>query len=196
MISGAGSKHQRPIVPMIGVTSSFIHRATRMQGVALFLFSSTNAVPKSVNERNKEMAEAVKTAIARPRTPSCKLIECEFPALAALNKLGDGSRRSAMDADDANLEASLVIAKSFLPPPFGPGKVWVIPSRSSTERMKSNMKKKWSSVHSLTEGLPPVKSRDVCVLVSPSSSTDYDAAARLVANGNAVVVVNGQAKVL
>lgn len=171
-------------------------RVSRLQGAALFLFSSPNAVPKSANARNKEMAEAVKTAISRPRTPSCKLIECEFPALAALNKLGDGSLRSAMEADDANLEASLVIANSFLPAPFGPGKVWMVPSRSSTERMKSKMKQKWKNgFHSLADGLPPVKSRDVCVFVSPSSSTDYDAAARLTANGNAVVLVNGQAKV-
>jgi hypothetical protein len=174
---------------------SVIERAGRRHPTKLAWFAGNTAVPKSVNARNKEMADSVKAAIANPRVPSCKLIECEFPALAALNKLGDGSLRSAIEADDANIEASLVIARSFLPAPFGPGKVWMVPSRSSSERMKSLLKQKWNSVHDLSQGTPPVKSRDVCIFVSPSSPADYDAAASLTANGNAVVVVNGQAKV-
>jgi hypothetical protein len=169
--------------------------------------NSNMVVPRSIAARNEEMARAVRAAISNPRVPSCRLIECEFPALAALNKMGDGSSRSAMDVDDANLAAALTIARSFLLPVvpfFSPPKVWVIPSRSSSQRIQSALTKQWKrdAVHFLgnsnnndTGGLPPVKSRDVCIFVAPSSSTDYDVAKRLTANGNVVVVVNGQAKV-
>jgi len=40
----------------------------------------------------------------RPRNPSFPLIELEFPPLTQLNKLGDGSLRSALDVDDANIK--------------------------------------------------------------------------------------------
>jgi hypothetical protein len=141
----------------------------------------------------------VKAAMANPLVPSCRCIECEFPALAALNKLGDGSLRSAMLVDDANLAAALSIAKSFLPYPFGPPKVWLVPSRSSSQRLQSAVTKQWprDGVHLFDTDGPflPVKSRDVCIFVSPSNSADYETVKRLTTNGNVVVAVNGQAKV-
>ena len=43
---------------------------------------------------------SIKAAIEKPKTPSFPLIECEFPPLESLNKLGDGSLRSANQVDD------------------------------------------------------------------------------------------------
>ena len=51
--------------------------------------------PKSDNQA----ISALKAAIANPKTKSFPLIECEFPPLVALNKLGDGSMRSANEVD-------------------------------------------------------------------------------------------------
>jgi hypothetical protein len=175
--------------------------ATRLSFI-LFPLGRTDAaavVPTTVAVRNRDMADAVKAAMANPLVPSCRCIECEFPALAALNKLGDGSLRSAMLVDDANLAAALSIAKSFLPYPFGPPKVWLVPSRSSSQRLQSAVTKQWprDGVHLFDTDGPflPVKSRDVCIFVSPSNSADYETVKRLTTNGNVVVVVNGQAKV-
>ena len=158
-------------------------------------FAPSSSIPRSEAARNQAMASAVKASISSPRAPSCKLIECEFPALSALNKLGDGSLQSAMQADQANLEASLSIARSFLPPPLGPRNVWMVASSSASQRTFAAMSQRWKLTHSLANGLPPLKSRDVYIFVTPSSSSDYNAAQRLAANGNAVVVVNGMSKV-
>jgi hypothetical protein len=50
--------------------------------------------------RDNLAIDSIKKAIERPKTPSFPLIECEFPPLASLNKLGDGSLRSANQVDD------------------------------------------------------------------------------------------------
>jgi hypothetical protein len=61
------------------------------------VFGRTDAeVPTTVAVRNRDRADAVKAAMANPLVLSCRCIRCEFPALAALNKLGNGSSRSAM----------------------------------------------------------------------------------------------------
>jgi hypothetical protein len=55
------------------------------------------------NGRDNQGISAIKAAIAKPKTKSFPLIECEFPPLAALNKLGDGSMRSANEVDMVRL---------------------------------------------------------------------------------------------
>lgn len=44
-----------------------------------------------------ETSNGIKAAIKKPR--EIPLIECEFPPLGALNKLGDGSLRSSLEAE-------------------------------------------------------------------------------------------------
>ena len=51
-------------------------------------------------ERDKQAIESIKAAINKPKTKSYPLIECEFPPLTELNKLGDGSLRSANQVND------------------------------------------------------------------------------------------------
>lgn len=50
--------------------------------------------------RDKQAIESIKAAINKPKTKSYPLIECEFPPLTELNKLGDGSLRSANQVND------------------------------------------------------------------------------------------------
>jgi hypothetical protein len=140
---------------------------------------------------------AAKAAIASPRTPSCPLIECEFPPLVALNKLGDGSLQSANQVDKANLDFSVKLLRSIAPLPMMGPQTSLLLSSTATNSFLGRAQKAFQggTVHSLKDGLPTVKAREVFVLVAPSVTRDYDAARRLVSNGNTVVLVNGFAKV-
>jgi len=159
-------------------------------------------IPKSPRERNQQVVQAVQAALRSPRTPSFRLIECEFPAVAQLNKLGDGSLRSATAVEDANLETAQALVRALsplLPGVFGP-LVWLLTSTAATNSLQTKADKVAKAAggnhHSLKRGLPAgVKSRDVCVLVTPSNGQDYEWAKRIANNGNSVVLINGFAKV-
>lgn len=147
---------------------------------------------------------AVRAAVQSPRTPSLRLIECEFPAAAQLNKLGDGSLRSAQAVDEANLETAQTLVRALSSPldnllgssgRSGGPMVWLVRSSAASPHTSNSKDRNDRNVHSLRNGLPPVKSRDVCVLLAPCNRSDFEAAKRLAANGNAVVLVNGFAKV-
>lgn len=62
--------------------------------------SSSVSIPSSPAARDSQAINAIKAAIDSPKDPSFPLIECEFPALQALNKLGDGSLRSTLEAEE------------------------------------------------------------------------------------------------
>lgn len=174
--------------------------ASSNASVGTFTFSATNTHNLTqLKYRNQQVIKAARSALASPRTPSFKLIECEFPAVAALNKLGDGSLRSANEVDDANLATAKAIVQSIssVIPGLGPA-VWLLTSTAAgpafIKKATESTTKVPSYVHNLKEGLPAIKSRDVCVLVAPCNSQDYAAAQRLAINGNAVILVNGFAK--
>ena len=57
--------------------------------------------------RDTQAISAVKAAISKPKTRGYPLIECEFPPLKELNKLGDGSMRSANEVDQVRHVARL-----------------------------------------------------------------------------------------
>lgn len=148
--------------------------------------------------RDNQAISATKAAIASPRTPSCALIECEFPPLGSLNKLGDGSLSSANQVDQANLDFAVKLLRSLAPLPILGPNTRLLVSSTATNSFLDRAKELFQggTVHSLRDGLPnEVKSREVFVLVAPSVTRDYDAAKRLVATGNTVVLVNGFAKV-
>lgn len=48
---------------------------------------------------DNQAISAIKAGIAKPKTRGYPLIECEFPPLKELNKLGDGTMRSANEVD-------------------------------------------------------------------------------------------------
>lgn len=169
---------------------------TNTRAVALNLFGggSNGKIPSSPNERDSLAIAAIKAAIATPKTPGFGLIECEFPPLSALNKLGDGSLRSAKEVDAANLNFAKKLIQGIAPLPFLGPKVWFITSAASSASFINGAKKSGGTPHSLRNGLPTVAPSDVCILVSPSSRSDYEAAQRLAKLCKAAVVVNGFAK--
>ncbi len=64
---------------------------------------SAATIPKSNNDRDSQAIDAIKAAIKKKSIGgSIPLVECEFPPLGALNKLGDGSLRSALEAEDVS----------------------------------------------------------------------------------------------
>lgn len=142
--------------------------------------------------------DGIKAAIDKPRFSQLPLVECEFPPLAALNKLGDGSLRSAKEVDKANIDFAGKLVRSLSPLPFVGPKTWLLTSIAASPSFVTAAKSKTSAqVHRLADGLPDIAKGDVCVLLSPSSQKDYDIAKLLATDGvaKAVVIVNGFAKV-
>ena len=98
-------------VCLINATVSFIIpnnlqcRAPTISSTQRYLFRGGGAakIPTSPSARDNDAIASIKSAITKPRNPSCKLIEVEFPALQQINKLGDGSLRSSLEAEDANV---------------------------------------------------------------------------------------------
>jgi hypothetical protein len=64
--------------------------------------SGVAKIPASSKDRDGRAIDAIKASIKKPKNLSVPLLECEFPALQALNKLGDGSLRSAREAEEVN----------------------------------------------------------------------------------------------
>ena len=63
--------------------------------------SKSTKIPRSTNDRDNQAISAIKAAIKSYR--DIPLIECEFPPLDALNKLGDGSLRSALEVENVSV---------------------------------------------------------------------------------------------
>jgi hypothetical protein len=128
-----------------------------------------------------------------------------------LNKLGDGSLRSSLEAEDANLDfvARLVDGiSSPVPWLFGPRASVVISSYASdslVEKVRRRMgNNERVAVYSLKGGggggIPDsTKAKggggDVLVFMTPSSREDYRVARSLAESGRPVVIVNGSFKV-
>lgn len=73
-----------------------IHPSTKTNQTPAYL----PVVPTT--KRDNQAIAAVKAAIGKPKTRDFPLIECEFPPLVALNKMGDGSMRSANEVDQVS----------------------------------------------------------------------------------------------
>lgn len=89
--------------------------------------------------------------------------------------------------------------REISPVPFIGPKTWLIVGSAASKSfaMAAKAKVKSAQFHSLREGLPmEVGKGDVCFLLNPSSSSDYQAAKKLAqTNVGAVVIINGFAKV-
>ena len=100
----------------------------------------------------------------------------------------------------ANLAFSLKLVRSLAFPIFGARVIVLMGSGAS----KNNLKRAKATfrtnavVESLRDGIPPsIRKGDVIVIISPSSSQDYQAANKMASQGIAsgVVLVNGFSKV-
>jgi len=171
--------------------------------LSLFNFGSSPSggaakIPTSTNDRDNQAISAVKAAIEKPRNPSVPLLECEFPALEALNKLGDGSLRSTLEAEDANIAFVAKLIKGIAPAPFlGPKVSLVVSSAASNSFFAKAKKVSGATLYSLKDGVPDVSSEDVCIFVTPTTRGDYQTATLLAESNKAkaVVLVNCFAKV-
>ncbi|VEU35498.1 unnamed protein product [Pseudo-nitzschia multistriata] len=182
------------------------HHQQSLIRLGLFSFggSGENAsVPSTTSARDKAAIESCKKAIERPRNADFPLIELEFPVLAALNKLGDGSLRSAMEAEDANLSFVGKLTKGIsvpFPLSFGGSKVSIALSSSASNSFKAKAAKITKGTTILSASSPSlaedVGSGGICIFVSPTSRGDYNSAQQLARSGTAkaVVIVNAFAK--
>jgi hypothetical protein len=171
--------------------------------LSLFNFGSSPAggaakIPSSTNDRDKQAINAVKAAIEKPRNPAIPLLECEFPALESQNKLGDGSLRSALAAEDANIAFVNKLIKGIAPAPFlGPQVSLLVNSAASNSYLAKLKKIGGVKLYSLKDGIPDVSSEDVCIFLTPSTAGDYKAVTLLAESNTAkaVILVNCFAKV-
>lgn len=184
-------------------SSAHVKISQKHTRINLFNFGTSSSsggsasIPKSTSDRDNQAIQAVKAAISNPRNPSNPLLECEFPALEALNKLGDGSLRSALEAEDANLAFVQKLIKGVRGGPFASGKVsLVLSSACSNSFLKKAQKIGGVTLYSLKDGVPNSTSQDVCIFVTPSTRNDYKIANSLAESKKtkAVVIVNGFAK--
>ena len=155
-------------------------------------------IPTSPSARDNDAISSIKAAIAKPRNSSCKLIECEFPALQQINKLGDGSLRSSLEAEDANIAFVNKLVGAIAIPFIGPEVTVVLSSSASNALVNKVQKKiKGAKLFSLKDGIPQMadKKGTVYVFLTPSSPKDYQAAKTLAEYGCTAVLVNGSFKV-
>ena len=164
--------------------------------------TSTATVPKNPSARDNQAIASIKASIASPKTPSFPLVEVEFPPLAALNKLGDGSLRSAKEAEDANCAFAVKVAKSISIPFVGP-KTYILTSSAAPKSLATSVAGKAggsAAVVSLKDGVSADElssSTDaVVIFLTPSTTGDYRAAEAMASSGSVggVVIVNGFAK--
>jgi hypothetical protein len=102
----------------------------------------------------------------------------------------------------ANLAFAVKLARSLAPLPvsvMGRNKVRILTSSSAAGTFIQKAKSKFKgNIDSLRDGIPTsLTSEEVCILISPSSRQDYQAAQQIASDGlaKAVVIVNGFAKV-
>jgi hypothetical protein len=154
-------------------------------------------IPISPADRDNQAISAIKAAISKPKTIGFPLIECEFPPLKELNKLGDGSLRSANEVDQANLAFCIKLVQAIAPIPFVGPQIWLLTSSAATNAFVSKVRTaaKGTVVDTLRSGIPPGLGKgDVCILIAPTGRPDYNLAQTIAEGNNAVVIVNGLAK--
>ena len=170
--------------------------------------SNTASIPSSTDNRDKQAIDSTKKAIDKPRNSNFPLIELEFPPLQSLNKLGDGSLRSTIEVDDANLKFVSKLVKSLSLDVINPfkssiQKITLVISSSSTNSFRTKAQKIATKGIDVIDSSAVVQEENavgmVYIFISPSSRGDYMMAQQLAANNanickSSVVIVNGFAK--
>lgn len=171
--------------------------------ITLFSYAK---IPSSPTDRDKAALSSIQSAIQSPRTPNYPYIECEFPVVSSLNKLGDGSLRSSLEVEDANVDFVIKLVNSLTNPfasIFGGGKkVYLVMSTSASNSLMNKVQAKVkkgsggaTTVIALRDGMPEAAGKEkVCVFLTPSSQRDYQIARTLAEAGCPTVVVNASFK--
>lgn len=187
-------------------TSTPIIHHQRRSTSSVLLANAAAKIPTSPTDRDVAAIASIRAAISRPRVPSLPLIECEFPSLTSLNKLGDGSLRSSLEAEEANIAfvAKLVRGISSPIPLLGP-RVCVVTSSSASVSLTEKIRKRVggaASVYSLKmgdasnkDGGGGKKKGNMCyIFITPSSKSDYRTAIDQAEAGYPTILVNGSFK--
>uniref|UniRef100_A0A7S2XUE4 DUF1995 domain-containing protein n=1 Tax=Fibrocapsa japonica TaxID=94617 RepID=A0A7S2XUE4_9STRA len=144
-------------------------------------------VPTSYEEVHKQAVAAVGAAIKKGE----KKMEVEFPPLAALNKLGDGSAKSAKMIKEANAEFAKKLVTSLT---SSRSKVWVVCCEPGYKKMLEEaigtQNKKVEVVPLSSRNLPDASPKDVLIFLTPGDDSQWKIAAKL-GETAPVVVVNG-----
>ncbi|KAL3757503.1 hypothetical protein ACHAWU_000900 [Discostella pseudostelligera] len=191
-------------IPSISPPSSLLISSNGGTKTRLFSYAK---IPSSPTDRDKAALSSIQSAIQSPRVPNYPYIECEFPVVSSLNKLGDGSLRSSLEVEDANSEFVIKLVNSLTNPfasIFGGGKkVYLLMSTSASNslmnKVQAKVKKGGSggatTVIALRDGMPEAAGKEkVCVFLTPSSQRDYQIARTLAEAGCPTVVVNASFK--
>jgi len=189
------------VLLLLGLSHGFLShppKSVQNQWKPALAASSASSPPSSPSDRESRAISSIQKAVRDVKIHKRRIIECEFPALAALNKLGDGTLRSTMEAEDANLSFAVKVVRS-LSPPFAilPGpKARLVTGTAAPGSFLRKCEKLVPDVHSLRDGLdvPGLKGDDVIVICTPSSRQDFTAAASIARGGRTVVIINAFAK--
>ena len=102
--------------------------------------------------------------------------------------------QSAKQVDEANVAFASQLTQA-VGGILGP-KVWLITSLTASNNFMQRVQRRKGRaiVHSFKNGPPQVAAGDVCVVLTPCVSNDYEYAKRLASACKAVVLVNGFAK--
>jgi len=189
---------------LLDVSNSFTTTTTQHQNQQrsmsmMPLFAAK--IPSSKADRDNQAIAAIKSAIKKPRFTEMKLVECEFPPLVQLNKLGDGSLRSAKEAENANIDFVAKLVQSLAQFSFmgmGP-KINIMLSSSTSKSFYANLKSKVKgnvNIYSLKDKNDYNNENDIFIFVTPTSSNDYKMAQKLASSSskNNVILINGFAK--
>lgn len=168
----------------------------------MLLANAAANIPTSPTDRDVAAIASIRASISKPRVPSFPLIECEFPSLASLNKLGDGSLRSSLEAEEANIAfvVKLVRGLSSPIPLLGP-RMCVVTSTSIslTEKIRKRVGGaasvlKMSDI-SNKNGRGGKKKGNICyIFITPSSKSEYRSAIDQAEAGYPTILVNGSFK--
>lgn len=175
-------------------------RTTTTRTSSTRISAGASKIPSSIAERDKDAIQSIRYSLDRVSYP---LIECEFPVLQSLNKLGDGSLRSTIEAQDANLAFVDKLVKElngFLG--FGGKSSTLVMSSSASNSFTNQVKQKMKKVISLKDdgiskntSSTTINKKEVFIFLTPSSKTDFQIAKQLADDGISVVIVNAFAKV-
>jgi hypothetical protein len=197
---------------LVGVVNSFTLSSTSSSSprslIILAASNTASSIPSSIDNRDKQAIDSTKKAIDKPSNTNFPLIELEFPPLQSLNKLGDGSLRSTIEVDDANLKFVSKLLKSISLDVLNPfkssiKKVTLVISSSSTNSFRTKAQKIATKGIDVIDSSAVVQEENtgmVYIFISPSSRGDYMMAQQLATANNAnickssVVIVNGFAK--
>jgi len=141
-------------------------------------------VPRGVPRDSKAIrSQAIAGVRAALRSKRDSFWEVEFPPLQQLNKLGDGSARSAREVDQVNCQFAAELSQNA-------GRATVLVACGSAQEAELGKRARGATIISVREAQQAVQPGKVAIIVSPSDTSHWAAAQALAESGRPSVVVN------